>query len=231
MREAAVAARVLITGVSRGLGRAMLQSFADRGMMVCGCCRSKRIAGELNSIMGSPHSVREVDVTRESQVAEWAEELENEDALPDLLINNAAVINRSAPLWEVPVDEFHELVDVNVSGVYHMTRHFVPRMIARGEGVIVNFSSTWGKTVAAKVAPYCATKWAIEGLTKALALEIPEPLAAIAVNPGVINTDMLQSCFGEGAKAFPTAATWVEKAVSFLLEVGREQNGMSLDIP
>jgi len=231
MMETAVAARVLITGVSRGLGRAMLHAFAAQGMVVCGCCRSKQIAEELSSSMARPHSVRDVDVTQESQVADWARELESQDALPDLLVNNAALINRNAPLWDVPVEEFHKLVEVNVSGVYHMTRHFVPKMMASGEGVIVNFSSAWGRTVAANVAPYCATKWAIEGMTKALALEIPAPLAAIAVNPGVINTDMLQSCFGEGAQAFPTAEAWVEKAVSFLLALGREHNGMSLNIP
>jgi NADP-dependent 3-hydroxy acid dehydrogenase YdfG len=61
------------------------------------------------------------------------------------------------------------LIDVNIKGVANVIRYFVPAMIERGSGVIVNFSSYWGRSTAAEVAPYCATKWAIEGLTRALA--------------------------------------------------------------
>ena len=58
------------------------------------------------------------------------------------------------------------------------------------------------------MAPYCATKWAIEGLTRALADELPSGMAAIPLNPGIIDTDMLRSCFGESASAYPTAQQW-----------------------
>ena len=69
--------------------------------------------------------------------------------------------------------------DVNVGGVANVIRHFVPPMVSAGRGVIVNLSSGWGRSVAANVAPYCCTKWAIEGLTRALAEELPQGLAAI----------------------------------------------------
>ena len=122
---------------------------------------------------------------------------------PDLLLNNAATINPNAPLWKVSADEFSYVIDVNIKGVANVIRHFVPRMIERGSGVIVNFSSGWGRSTSPEVAPYCATKWAIEGLTRALAQELPAGMAAIPLNPGIINTDMLQSCFGESADDFP----------------------------
>ncbi len=123
------------------------------------------------------------------------------------------------------------MIDVNLKGVANVIRHFVPAMIKRGSGVIVNFSSGWGRSTDAEVAPYCATKWAIEGLTRALAQELPAGLAAIALNPGIINTDMLRSCFGSSAAAYPTAAQWAKKAAPFLLSLNAEHNGQPLTAP
>jgi NAD(P)-dependent dehydrogenase (short-subunit alcohol dehydrogenase family) len=110
-------------------------------------------------------------------------------------------------------------------------RHFAPAMIQRGSGVIVNFSSGWGRSTSAEVAPYCATKWAVEGLTQALAEELPAGLAAVPLNPGIIHTQMLESCFGQDATAYPNPARWAEKAVPFLLELRPRDNGKPLTAP
>ena len=146
------------------------------------------------------------------------------------MLNNAGVINRNAPLSKIGSEEFSRVIDVNIKGVANVIRHFVPALIQRGSGVVVNFSSGWGRSTDAEVAPYCATKWAIEGLTQALAQELPPNLAAIALNPGIINTDMLQSCFGDSASAYPSAEQWARKAVPFLLELGPRHNGQSLTV-
>jgi NAD(P)-dependent dehydrogenase (short-subunit alcohol dehydrogenase family) len=103
-------------------------------------------------------------------------------------------------------------------------------MVARKSGVIVNFSSGWGRSTAAEVAPYCATKWAIEGLTRALAQELPDGMAAIPLDPGIINTDMLQSCFGSSAGSYPNADEWSQTAVPFLLKLGPKHNGKPLSV-
>ena len=84
-----------------------------------------------------------------------------------------------------------------------MIRSFVPMMEDKGRGIIVNFSSYWGQSTAPEVGPYCATKWGVEGLTRSLAQELPKGMAAVAFNPGVINTKMLQSTFGEQALSYP----------------------------
>jgi NAD(P)-dependent dehydrogenase (short-subunit alcohol dehydrogenase family) len=104
-------------------------------------------------------------------------------------------------------------------------------MVERASGVIVNFSSGWGRSTDAEVAPYCATKYAIEGLTLALAQELPEGMAAVPLNPGIINTDMLQSAWGKGASAYPSPEKWAEKAVHFLLKLSAKDNGKSLSAP
>jgi NAD(P)-dependent dehydrogenase (short-subunit alcohol dehydrogenase family) len=224
-------ARVLITGVSRGLGRAMVEQFVARGHTVFGCSRTRAAVAELRACYGLPHDFDVVDVSSDAQVAAWARRLRAAADPPDLLLNNAALINANAPLWQVGADEFSRVVDVNVKGVAHVIRHFVPSMIERGSGVIVNFSSGWGRSTDAAVAPYCATKWAIEGLTQALAQELPRGLAAVALNPGIIDTDMLRSCFGAGAAAYPEARRWAAAAVPFLLRLGPRDNGRSLTAP
>jgi len=161
-------------------------------------------------------------------VAAFAADVLGREGPPDLLINAAALINRNAPLWEVPADEFSDVVDVNIKGVANVIRHFVPPMIERGSGVIVNFSSGWGRSTSPDVGPYCTTKWAIEGLSSALAQELPPGLAAAAFNPGVIDTDMLRSCFGEGAADQPSPTEWAETAVPFLENLGPSDNGRQL---
>jgi NAD(P)-dependent dehydrogenase (short-subunit alcohol dehydrogenase family) len=125
----------------------------------------------------------------------------------------------------VPAEEFDRVLDVNVKGVANVIRHFVPAMLARKSGVIVNFSSHWGRSAQVEVAPYCASKWAVEGLTVALAHELPRGMAAVPLNPGVIDTDMLRSCFGDKASRYPTPEEWVEYAVPAILALHARDNG------
>ena len=222
--------RVLITGVSRGLGRAMVDEFVRLEHTVVGCARSAAGVRELRDRFPAPHSFDEVDVGDDQQVGAWARRV-LADGTPDLLLNNAAVINENGTLWDTPPDEFSRVIDVNIKGVFHVLRHFVPAMIQQARGVIVNFSSGWGRSTSPHVAPYCATKWAIEGLTRALAEELPYGMAAIPLNPGVIDTDMLRSCFGAQAADYPTPEAWAQRAVPFLLELGPEDNGDPLTAP
>ncbi len=94
----------------------------------------------------------------------------------------------------------------------------------------MNFSSGWGRSTSAEVAPYCATKWAIEGLTQALAQELPAGMAAVPLNPGIINTEMLHSCFGRSAGSYWSPADWVKEAVPFLLKLSAADNGKQMDL-
>lgn len=222
---------VVITGISRGLGRAMAHEFARRGHTVVGCGRSADAVAGLVAELGDPHRCEVVDVTLDRQVAGWARRILKEYGPPDLLLNNAALINRTAPLWELSAKEFSAVIDVNVKGVANVLRRFLPAMLKRKQGVVVNFSSGWGRETDANVAPYCATKWAIEGLTRSLAQELPKGMAAIPLNPGIIDTDMLRSCFGSEAGHYPTADVWAKKAVPFLLGLGPADNGQPLTVP
>ena len=221
---------IVITGATRGLGHAMAKGFAALGHKVAGCGRSAGAVEKAGQEFGAPHRFDVVDVTDDKAVAAWAGAVLKTHGAPDLLINNAALINRSAPLWELSAEEFASVMAVNINGVANVIRHCVPAMVARGNGVIVNFSSGWGRSTSPEVAPYCATKYAIEGLTQALAQELPPGLAAVPLNPGIIDTDMLRSAFGEGAGSYPSPEKWAKRAVPFLLNLSEKDNGESLSV-
>ena len=132
-------------------------------------------------------------------------------------------------LWEISAREFSQVIDVNVKGIANVIRHFVPEMIKRKRGVIVNFSSGWGRSADAEVAPYCASKWAIEGLTQALAQELPSGLAVVALNPGIINTEMLQSCFGGSASGYLSPAEWAKRRRPLPAQAGTGRQRQAID--
>jgi len=222
--------KIVITGVTRGLGRALAAEFITAGHTVIGCGRSGEAIFDLRMTHQEPHDFSVVDVAQDSRVALWAAKVLEHDSAPDLLINNAAITNRLAPLWEQDDREFTRLIDVNIRGVQNVIRHFVPAMVARRKGVIVNFSSGWGRSVAPEVAAYCLSKWAIEGMTKALAEELPEGMAAVALNPGVIDTDMLRQCWADGAASYPKPAEWAKVAAPAILALGSKDNGASASI-
>jgi NAD(P)-dependent dehydrogenase (short-subunit alcohol dehydrogenase family) len=222
--------RVVITGVSRGLGRAMAEEFIRQGHSVAGSVRRQDVAAELVAAWDDDCRVDVVDIRDDDEVARWAEAVLAAGPV-DRLINNAAAMNQPAPLWEVSAREMELLVATNILGTVNVVRHFTPAMIERGSGVIVNFSSGWGRSVSAGVAPYCATKFAVEGLTMALADDLPSGVAAVPLNPGIIDTDMLQTCFGDSASSHQKPDDWARRAVPFLLQMSERDNGEPLTVP
>ena len=222
---------IVLTGCTRGLGRALVSEFVARGHTVWGCGRSEKAIVELRRAFPAPHDFSVVDVGDDAAVSAWAARLLKTGTVPDLVINNAALMNAVAPLWKIGAAEFDALTRVNINGVANAIRAFAPGMVARKSGVIVNLSSGWGRSVAADVAPYCATKYAIEGLSKAMAEEVPKGVAVVPLNPGVIDTDMLRSCWSDGAGGFPKAETWAKQAAPFILSLGSKDNGRSLTVP
>ncbi|MEI9961399.1 MAG: SDR family NAD(P)-dependent oxidoreductase [Limisphaerales bacterium] len=128
---------ILITGATRGLGRAMTEEFIRLNHVVIGCGRSEKEVVQLQKQFPAPNDFSVVNVADDSQVATWAKRVLSSHAAPDLLLNNAALINRNAPLWLVPAQEFSDVIDVNIKGVASVIRHFAPAMIKQGRGVIV----------------------------------------------------------------------------------------------
>ena len=226
---------IVVTGVSAGLGLAMVEWFTSKGHIVIGCARSAEKVGHLNDkyCTGTkPKQFSVVDVVDDDEVKHWAQDTISRFGPPTFLINNAAINNNNCNVWQIDAKEFDNVIDVNIKGTMNVIRHFVPEMIKAGKGVVVNFSSGWGRSVSPQVAPYCATKWAIEGLSKAMAMELPPPLTCAPLNPGIIHTPMLETTFGKrGAAMHRTPEEWAESTCPFILSIDRSQNGASLTAP
>lgn len=222
---------IVLTGATRGCGRALVDVFVRGDHVVHGCGRSADRVATLNRTPGAPNLFTTVDVADDSAVQAWARETIDRVGVPDLVVNNAGLINASAPMWEVTAEEFSKVVDVNLKGTASVMRAFLPAMVARRSGVVVNFSSGWGRATAPEVAPYCATKWAVEGLSQSVAQEVPAGVAVLAVNPGIVHTEMLESCFGQAARSYDDPEAWAQRAGPFLLKLGSSDNGAALSVP
>src|SRR5215831_2777522 len=111
---------VVITGISRGLGRAMAEEFARRGHTVAGCSRSESARVEISKALPGAHLFSAVDVCDTLTVENWAKTVVDKVGAPDLLLNNAALVNQNAALWEIAPAEFSKVIDVNIKGVFHV---------------------------------------------------------------------------------------------------------------
>ncbi len=137
---------IVITGVTRGLGRALAECYIKNGHVVAGCGRSGQEIFDLRFAHPEPHSFAALDVAQPVKVSIWAERVLGH-GVPDILINNAGVMNDLAPLWRIPAEKFAQVMSVNVNGVANVIRALVPAMVERKKGVIVNFSEPAGGAV------------------------------------------------------------------------------------
>ena len=212
------------------MGRALTEQYIKLGHTVIGCGRNVSSIKKLSNSYPKSSDFTVLDISDYKQVRTWAAYVLNKFGPPDFLLNNAAIINKNSLLWNVSAEEFSKVIDINIKGVYNTIKEFVPDMIKAGKGTVVNFSSGWGRSASPEVAPYCSSKWAIEGLSKSLAQELPESMASVALNPGVIDTDMLRSCWSKNAKMHEKPDNWVKRAAPFILNINSKNNGSSLTI-
>ena len=222
---------IKITGVTRGLGRALSDQYLKMGHTVIGCGRNAEIIKKMSAKYPTNTDFQALDVSDYESVIFWANRIIKSFGSPDFLLNNAGIMNDNRNLWEVSKRNFSEVVDTNIKGIFNTVKGYVPEMINQKRGIIVNFSSGWGRTTSPKVAPYCTSKWAVEGLTKSLAQELPQGLSAVALSPGVIDTDMLRLCWGNSASAHEKPETWAQRVAPYILKISSKDNGASITTP
>jgi 3-oxoacyl-[acyl-carrier protein] reductase len=170
----------VVTGASRGIGRAIAQALSDAGAVVAGCA--------LHAAPG----VASCDVRVADDVARFAEDVLQRLGPPDILVNNAGTVAR-ARLEELSVEAWDDVLDANLKGTFLVTRAFLPAMRARKSGRIINIASIAGRQGTAGLGAYCAAKHGVVGLTRSLAVELREDgIVANAVCPGSVDTDMLR---------------------------------------
>jgi 3-hydroxybutyrate dehydrogenase len=183
----------VITGGGRGIGRAVAERLSDAGAAVVVAARSaaevEQAVEELRARGRRAVAVR-CDVTDPASVEALATAAAREVGEVDILVNNAGT-SSSAPLRRLALEEWNRLLAVNATGTFLCTRAFLPGMMERGWGRIVNVASVAGLKGGAYIAGYCAAKHAVVGLTRSVALEAARSGVTVnAVCPGYVDTPM-----------------------------------------
>ena len=186
----------VVTGAGRGIGEAVARALAEEGAAVGLLARSgeeiEAVAGEIRSRGGSA-TAPVCDVTDPASVVAARDAVTDALGSPAILVNNAGAAS-SAPLHRTALDEWRRLLDVNATGTFLCTKVFLPAMLERGWGRIVNVASVAGLTGGRYIAAYAASKHAQVGLTRAVAAEVADRgITVNAVCPGYVDTPMTRS--------------------------------------
>jgi 3-oxoacyl-[acyl-carrier protein] reductase len=185
---------VIVTGGSRGIGRAIVDLFAAEGAAVTFLFRADRAAAEQAVAQGKAHRhsvfCEQADVRDPAACAAVVERTVQRHGRIDVLVNNSAVIRDNLLPWLEPAD-VAEVLETNVTGVFNITRAVVPHMITQRSGKIINISSVAGAMPGRGQTNYAASKGAINAFTRALAVELaPRRITVNAVAPGIIESAM-----------------------------------------
>ena len=182
---------ILITGGSRGIGKAMVYAFSKAGYNVLlNFNKSENIANEIANDLPNV-KVYGANVGDQQSVYNMVEYANREFGGIDVLINNAG-ISCTGLLQDISLDEWNNLMNVNLTGPYNLCKAVLPQMISKKKGKIINISSVWGMVGASNEVAYSASKAGVIGLTKALAKEVgPSNIQVNCIAPGIVMTDMI----------------------------------------
>lgn len=185
---------ICITGATSGIGKATAEEFAQSGydLILCGRRqdRLQTLAEKLHREFNTAIQALVLDVRDQKKVEQSFRELPDEWKSIDILVNNAGLAAGIAPLTEGLIDDWDQMIDTNVKGLLYVTREVARGMKERGQGHIINIGSIAGKETYINGNVYCATKHAVDSLTKALRIELlPYGIKVTQIAPGAVETE------------------------------------------
>src|ERR1700726_4984241 len=192
--------RVLITAGAAGIGREFARAFAAAGASVFVCDIDSKaldaIAREIPGLLARP-----CDMSRRADIERMVPDAVARLGGLDVLINNAGISGMTLPVVDYPPDDWDKVVAVNLTAMFDVTRLAIPQLKQSKAGVIINMSSVAGRYGFANRSPYAATKWAVIGFTKTLAMELGEwGIRANAIAPGAVEGDRIERVFAGRAQ-------------------------------
>lgn len=184
----------VVSGAGRGIGSGIARKLASMGATAVLCGRTRKWLEETAGAIsrgGGTSKVIECDVTNLGSVESLAREVESTFGRADILVNNAGIGGFGGPLYQLPPEQWEQIHNTNLRGVYYMIRSFAPMMMRARSGHIVNISSLAGKNALPNGAAYAASKWGLNGLSYSVAEELrAHNIRVSVVCPGSTNTDL-----------------------------------------
>ncbi|MBL7960095.1 SDR family oxidoreductase [bacterium] len=185
---------VLITGASAGIGEATAIAFAEQGLRLILTARRKdkldMLAKLLKEKFNTESLCMSLDVTRQKDVQKTIDGLPAAWSKIDILINNAGLGRGVDKIHEARIEDWEEMIDTNIKGLLYVSRAVIPGMVKRNSGHVINLGSAAGHEVYPGGNVYCATKHAVDALTKAMRMDLIEtPVRVSTVDPGLVETD------------------------------------------
>ncbi len=191
---------VLITGASSGIGEACARAFADAGAHLIVTARRKERLDELVNKLQNSNKIKvltlELDVRDRQAVEEAIAALPDAWKEIDILVNNAGLSRGLDKIHEGKIQDWEEMIDTNVKGLLYVSRAVIPGMVERDKGTVINIGSIAGREVYQKGNVYCASKFAVDALTKGMRLDLVDTQVRVCtVDPGLVETEFSEVRF------------------------------------
>jgi NAD(P)-dependent dehydrogenase (short-subunit alcohol dehydrogenase family) len=222
----------VVTGTSRGIGRAVATLLASEGAAVAGCARqvsNGHFVDDLDPAQHARHLVAACDVRLREEVSRFRDLVLSRLGAPDILVNNAGIVAR-ARIETLPEETWDDVLATNLKSMFLVVQAFLPALRGRGRGRIINMASIAGRRGTPLLAAYCAAKHGVVGLTRALAEELrPDGIAVNAICPGSVDTAMLTLGL-PGAKPEMTPTEVARVALFLAADAPVAMTGQCLDV-
>ena len=194
-----------ITGATSGIGKATAEIFAKNNIQLILCGRRSEKLLELKERLGGLTKVTtlQFDVRNKEEVFSAVQSLPKEFQKIDILINNAGNAHGLSTIQDGSIDDWDAMIDINVKGLLYVSKAILPQMVERNDGFIVNIGSIAGKEVYPSGNVYCASKYAVNALNKAMRLDLNKHnIRVSAIHPGAVETEFSEVRFkGDKEKA------------------------------
>ncbi len=216
----------VITGGTRGIGAATARLLAEQGTAVYACGRSPKGVQALQEISDNIEASR-VDIRDADAVDHWMDSIADEAGRIDVLINNAGVLGPRAALDDTEIEEWRKTIDINVNGTFIVTRRAYPLLRDSARPMVINLSSSVGRSGRGRWGAYSVSKFAVEGLAEVAADELGDEACVVTLNPGGTATDMRAEAYpDEDPDTLPEPSEVAQTIQLLATRLTPEQNGL-----
>ena len=224
----------LITGAGRGIGRAIAEAFAREGARIAVTGRNPQLLAQVvDGIRGSGGTAEAytLDVTRAEDAELVAQRVIETWKQIDILANNAGVITYDTPVWETTPEQWDQVMDTNLRGMFLVCRAVIPHMMERGQGTIINIGSSSGREPEGDYGAYVTSKYGVVGYTTSLAWSLrSHGILVNGINPGWVDTDMAREQYPEGNPEWITSEEIAQAALYLAAHAPEAMTGQFIDI-